>query len=213
MNDTIGSPLAKILSALSSSITIFIDELGACFDYVQKYLKLVKISKKESDFDELIPLEANPESIQTAFVQYSKDFLHYNDLKNRTACAENSMSLIFQLSLGYYQMMFLNPQVLSYQAPAGIIDSRSYSASTIWIWSLILKLSGVIASSFSMINGLATAYIIKEQLQYCHSPGILKIFAFCFRITVRVAFFTFYNLSILIFLLNATRSRHGDAST
>ena len=70
-----------------------------------------------------------------------KAFLNYNDLKNRTACAENSMSLIFQLSLGYYQMMFLNPQVLSYQGP---LENHNYTASTIWISSLLLKLSGII---------------------------------------------------------------------
>ena len=49
------------------------------------------------------------------------------------------------------------------------------------------------------------AYDIKEQMTQGYKPNIFKVFAFSCRVVFRLIFFTFGNLTILIFFLNDQR--------
>lgn len=59
--------------------------------------------------------------------------------------------------------------------------------------------------AISTVTGLMVAYDIKEQMTKGCIPCIVKVFAFSCRVVFRLIFFTFGNLTILIFFLNDQR--------
>ena len=61
------------------------------------------------------------------------------------------------------------------------------------------------SKAISTVTGLMIAYDIKEQMTQGYKPNIFKVFAFSCRVVFRLIFFTFGNLTILIFFLNDQR--------
>ena len=70
------------------------------------------------------------------------------------------------------------------------------------LWSMMILKP---VTAISTVTGLMIAYDIKEQMTQGNKPNIFKVFAFSCRVVFRLIFFTFGNLTILIFFLNDQR--------
>ena len=167
-----------------------------------------------------LPLLKQPKRLQTKVIDYFDAFMSYKNKRTKAACTENAMQLMFQVSLSYYEMLFTDPRNLRLtEADSGRV------ASIFWIFTLVVKVVGIVSSgktlilfghlililfrilnlAVSTITGLMIAYDINEKLTQGVRPSILKVFAFSCRIVFRLIFFTFGNLTILVFFLNDQR--------
>ena len=59
-----------------------------------------------------VPLEKQSKRLQARFIKFFDSFIHYKNERTMVACTENSMQLMFQLSLSYHELLFTDPRNL-----------------------------------------------------------------------------------------------------
>ena len=59
-----------------------------------------------------MPLEKQSKRLQARFIKFFDSFIHYKNERTMVACTENSMQLMFQLSLSYHELLFTDPRNL-----------------------------------------------------------------------------------------------------
>ena len=59
-----------------------------------------------------VPLERQSKKLQARFIKFFDSFIHYKNEQTMVACTDNSMQLMFQLSLSYHELLFTDPRNL-----------------------------------------------------------------------------------------------------
>ena len=59
-----------------------------------------------------VPLERQSKKLQARYINFFDSFIHYKNEQTMVACTENSMQLMFQLSLSYHELLFTDPRNL-----------------------------------------------------------------------------------------------------